>query len=120
MLTKELIRKALDKGIIDGDGHSIFRPEWYTNEGFDCEHLSEVLESNISDHKETIYKDGKVINSCKGIHTLTFLYWVAGECGLTRGDYEEYHGRGRQAQAIASALGKGAEGSEEQVLPAAS
>ena len=111
-MDKELIRKALDKGIIDVDGHSIFRPEWYTNEGFDCEHVSEVLESDTSSHKETIYKDGKVVNSCTGIRSLTFLYWVAGKCGLDRSDYGSFFGRGSQARSIAAAIAKWAESSE--------
>ena len=109
MISKEQVKKAIEDQIIDGDGHTIVSSKYYTDAGFDCKHLEEEYSSNYPIHKDTIYKDGKVLGTCKGIHTLTFLKWVAGKVGLTSDDFGDYYGRGTQARAISAALAKWAD-----------
>jgi hypothetical protein len=113
MITKQQVINAIDEGIIDGNGHSIMDPTFYTDGGFDCEDLITEFESDTSSPKTTIFKDGEVQEKVKGIWALDFHYWVAGQCGLARGvDYAEKYGRGSQAQAIASALAEWAKQKE--------
>ena len=105
MITKQQVNNAIDEGLINGDGHSIYPPEFYVGQGFDCEHLTTEFESDTSSPKTTIYKDGVPQEKMKGIWALDFHYWVAGQCGLARGvDYAEKYVLGSQAQAIANDL----------------
>lgn len=105
MISKRQVIDAIDEGIIDGDGHSIYPPDFYLEQGFDCEHLTTEFKSDISSPKTTIFKDGVPQEKMKGIWALDFHYWVASQCGLARGvDYAEQYGRGSQARAIAGAL----------------
>jgi len=107
MITKRQVIDAIDEGIIDGDGHSIMDPAFYTDAGFDCENLITEFESDTSNPKSTIFKNGVIQEKVKGIWALDFHYWIASECGLMRGkDYAEQFGRGSQARAIAGALQK--------------
>ena len=105
MITKQQVMDAINNDVIDGDGHSIMDPTFYTDAGFDCEHLTTEFESDTSNPKSTIFKNGVIQEKVKGIWALDFHYWIASECGLMRGkDYDEKIGRGSQAQAIAGAL----------------
>ena len=113
MITKEQVQKAIADQIIDGDGHTIVSSEYYTAAGFDCQHLEVEHKSNPDSYKQTIMSDGKVLDTCKGIHTLTFLKWVAGKVGLTSDDFGDYYGRGTQARAISAALTKWANSSDD-------
>ena len=107
MITKQQVVNAIDEGLINGDGHSIYPPDFYVGQGFDCEHLTTEFESDTSSPKTTIFKNGVPQEKVTGIYALDFHYWVAGQCGLASGvDYDEKYGRGSQAQAIASALAK--------------
>ena len=107
MVTKQQVVTAIDEGLINGDGHSIMDAQYYLEHGFDCESLVTEFESDTSSGKTTIFKDGEIQDKVKGIWSLDFHYWVAGECGLARGvDYDEKNGRGFQAQVIATALAK--------------
>ncbi len=107
MITKQQVIDAINNDVINGDGHSIYPPEFYVEQGFDCEHLATEFESDTSSPKTTIFKDGEIQEKVKGIWALDFHYWVAGQCGLARGvDYAEQYGRGSQARAIATALAK--------------
>ena len=105
MITKQQVIDAINNDVIDGDGHSIMDPTFYTDAGFDCEHLATEFESDTSSPKSTIFKNGVPQEKVTGIYALDFHYWVASECGLMRGrDYDDKIGRGSQAQAIAGAL----------------
>ena len=107
MITKQQVMDAINNQVIDGDGHSIMDPAFYTDAGFDCEHLATEFESDTSSPKTTIFKNGVPQEKVTGIYALDFHYWVAGQCGLARGeDYDDKIGRGSQAQAIASALAR--------------
>ena len=113
MITKQQVINAIDEGIIDGEGHSIMDPTFYTDAGFDCENLITEFESDTSSPKTTIFKDGVIQDKVEGIGSLDFHYWVAGQCGLVRGkDYAEQFGRGSQARAIAAALAQWAKQKE--------
>ena len=109
MISKEQVKKAIEDQIIDGDGHTIVSSKYYTDAGFDCQHLEVEHKSNPDSYKQTIMSDGKVLDTCKGIHTLTFLKWVAGQVGLTSDDYGNYYGRRTQAVMITNALCKWAD-----------
>tara|TARA_R100000008_G_C3553693_1_gene151950 strand:+ start:566 stop:913 length:348 start_codon:yes stop_codon:yes gene_type:complete len=105
MITKQQVIDAINNDVINGDGHSIYPPEFYVEQGFDCEHLATEFESDLSNPKYTIFKNGVPQEKMKGIWALDFHYWVASQCGLVRGeDYADKYGRGSQAQAIAGAL----------------
>ena len=106
MFTKEIILDAIEKGIIDGDGHSIVPSSFYLNAGFDCSGLEVEHKSDMSSAKSTISVGGSPVASMKGVSSLSFHKWVAAECGLIGGrDYrDDFYGRGKQARAIVEAL----------------
>ena len=105
MFTKEIILDAIEKGIIDGDGHSIVPSSFYLNAGFDCSGLEVEHKSDMSSAKSTISVGGSPVASMKGVSSLSFHEWVAAKCGLISGrDYRDFYGRGKQARAIVEAL----------------
>lgn len=102
----ERTRNALADGIIIGDGHSIFTPNFYKPYFTDEElaGLTTTYKSDLSSHKSTIFdpNTGVPVESLTGIYNLTFLYWLAKQIGAT--DYRDCFGRGSQAQAIVDAI----------------
>ena len=98
-ITKKLVRDALKDEIIFGSGHDIMNPDFY-EKYFDVSHLITTFKSDFSDHKSTIFVNGEAVEELDGIYNLSFLYWLAGQIGLTSDDYGSYGGRGFQAQAI--------------------
>lgn len=98
-ITKQLVRDALEDEIIFNSGHDIMSDTFY-DKFFDVSHLVKTFKSDFSDHKSTLFVNGEPVEELKGIYNLSFLYWLAGEIGLTSDDYGSYGGRGFQAQAI--------------------
>jgi len=98
-ITKQLVRDALEDEIIFNSGHDIMNDTFY-DKFFDVSHLVTTFKSDFSDHKSTLFVNGEPVEELKGIYNLSFLYWLAGEIGLTSDDYGSYGGRGFQAQAI--------------------
>lgn len=98
-ITKQLVRDALEDEIIFNSGHDIMNDTFY-DKFFDVSHLVTTFKSDFSDHKSTLFVNGEPVKELKGIYNLSFLYWLAGEIGLTSDDYGSYGGRGFQAQAI--------------------
>jgi hypothetical protein len=102
-LTKTLIKNHEE--LLDGDGHSILPSEYYTELEVPqevLEGLKKKIESNHSDHKTTIFKDGQIVDELIGIWNLEFLERVA--TLLSVKDYQPKIGRGFQAQEICSAI----------------
>jgi hypothetical protein len=99
---------ALDENsdLLDGDGHSILAPDYYTELGVPplfLKGLEKTIKSNFRDHKQTIYKDGEALKSVKGIWNLDFLYKVASALDVEHEAMSKY-GRGSQARVICTAL----------------
>ena len=92
--------------LLDGDGHAILAPDYYTELGIPAEFLDgleKTIKSNFKDHKQTIYVNGEAVKSIKGIYNLDFLYRVALLLGVEHDAMNKY-GRGSQAGVICSAV----------------
>lgn len=101
-MNKELIREALNEGVIVPDGHTLFSPEKYTKY-FDVEQMG-LVRSYSSDgtHKGSIYQNGELVQELKDVvYNLDFLYVLQEELGLP---YPKASGRGFQAQEIVDSL----------------
>ena len=99
------VREALDKDIVTGDGHTIFNVEFYAPHFTEAElteaGLVQTFESNLNDHKSTIYdNEGQVLRSLTGVYNLNFLYWVARKVGVTK--HSDKGGRGSIARDLRS------------------
>lgn len=95
------VESALNAGIIIGDGHSLFAPEFYAPY-FTVEELAkaDLIKTVKSDGtlKGTIFdrKTGQPVDVLEGVvYNLLFLGWVARTLGVTR--YAESAGRGSAA-----------------------
>ena len=110
--TKEQVKKAIDDGIIVGNGHAIIAPEHY--EPFDVSHLDGTHESYFSTGKTTIYDDdGIPLESVEGVNNLSFLYSLVLQLDL---EYQSYFGRGTQARELVEVLTKWANSEEEEYV----
>ena len=92
--------------LLDGDGHAILAPDYYTELGIPAEFLDgleKTIKSNFKDHKQTIFVNGEAVKSIKGIYNLDFLYRVASLLGVEHNAMNKY-GRGSQAGVICSAV----------------
>tara|TARA_Y100001963_G_C6668570_1_gene393939 strand:+ start:533 stop:910 length:378 start_codon:yes stop_codon:yes gene_type:complete len=92
--------------LLDGDGHAVLAPDYYTKLGIPSEFLDgleKTIKSNFKDHKQTIYVNGEAVKSIKGIYNLDFLYRVASSLGVKHDAMNKY-GRGSQAGVICSAV----------------
>jgi hypothetical protein len=97
--------------IVDGDGHTLYNPEYLIKKGYPVDFVRNITERHESDYssgKSTIFdKDGKPVDTLLAVAALTFHYAVASQLNLEGGkDYELYNGRGFQARAIAEAIRK--------------
>lgn len=107
MFTKDQIRKAIEDRVIVGDGHTLFRPEFYSSlvdeETLRKARLVTEHKSDTRSAKSTIFDaQGNVLTSLVAVYNLTFLEWLAGKCEV---DYSrDFFGRGSQAQEIVRAL----------------
>ena len=106
--TKEHIKKAIDDGIIVGNGHAIIDPKHYAT--FDVSHLDGRHKSDFSTGKSTIYTDGVAVKSVDGVCNLDFLYSLVNSLGL---EYLTYFGRGTQARELVEVLTKWSNSEEE-------
>ncbi len=97
--------------MVDGDGHTLYSPEYLIKKGYPIEFIKSITyrhESDYSNGKSTIFDpQGNPIDSLLAVAALTFHYAVANELKLIETeDYEAYNGRGTQARAIAEAIRK--------------
>ena len=106
--TKEHIKKAIDDGIIIGNGHVIIDPNHYAT--FDVSHLDGRHKSDFSTGKSTIYTDGVAVESVDGVCNLDFLYSLVESLNL---EYQQYFGRGTQARELVEVLTKWSNSEEE-------
>jgi hypothetical protein len=89
---------------LNGDGHGVYAPEWYTDRGWSAEMISGITFTHRSDgtYKGSIWReDGTMIAEIRGVYSLTFHEAVAEILGIT--DHEPMNGRGFRAQAVARA-----------------
>lgn len=107
MFTKDQIRKGIEEGVIVADGHTLFRPAFYSSlideETLRKARLIETHKSDTRNPKSTIFDGrGNVLESLTAVYNLSFLYWLASKCEVTFRD--DYFGRGSQAQEIVDRL----------------
>lgn len=98
------IKAAID--IIDGDGHTIFKPEAFIEAGVPqdiVERCTEIHESDLNSHKATIFIDGKPTNALRGVYGLAMLSTMIRDLNIAA---EVYLGRGFQARAWTEAINK--------------
>ena len=101
----ELVRKAKEADLLDGDGHGIIPSDEYEKYGINVKGLEREFKSDLSAPTSTIYKNGKAVESMTGVWSLDFHRHIASECGLVSNvDYPELIGRGSQARVIAGAI----------------
>jgi len=100
-------KDALASGIIVGDGHTIFFPEYYapyfSEDELRAARLICTLESDFSDPKSTIFdRDGNPMDEIEGVYNLAFLYWLCGALEICSSNF--FSGRGSQAQELVRRL----------------
>ena len=101
-LIKEKAREALDAGVIIGDGHTLFAPEYYAPY-FTASDLAKakLITKHKSDGspKGTIFaSDGSIVEELQAVYNLDFLYWLANKVGVTKS--VQANGRGSQASEL--------------------
>lgn len=99
------VKQASEAGVITGDGHGLYSPEFYAPH-FTAEELAGLVhkyESDPSSWKSTIYDaNGNAVTELEAIYNLDFLYWVVRQLNIT--EYGYYNGRGSQAQELARVI----------------
>jgi hypothetical protein len=98
----EKTKTALEAGVIEADGHTLFAPEHYSPH-FTLDELREagLIQTHESDgtHKGSIFDaNGNVIQKLEAVYNLEFLYWLASAIGASH--YTRSNGRGSQAQEL--------------------
>jgi hypothetical protein len=88
------------------DGWTIFKPEAFAKVGAPpaiiAQHVS-CYESDLSDHKSTIFVDGKPVNQLLGVYGLPLIETICSDLGI---EYECKTGRGFQAAVCYEAICK--------------
>ena len=94
---------------IDGDGHSIFKPESVSTEtGVSMDKIEpycEVYESDTSHSKSTIYVEGAPVDELKGLYGLSMIETFARKIGVQ----SECMGRGFRCSALCKGIIKSLE-----------
>jgi hypothetical protein len=108
----ERVRQALSAGIIVGDGHSIYSPEFYAPYFTVAElrkaGLIDEHKSDYTSHKSTLFDgSGKRVAGIKGVYNLYFLEWLNGQLGT--GKWSDKLGRGSQARDYVSFIASAVE-----------
>jgi hypothetical protein len=102
-LLSALREKRLMAEALNGDGHGVYSPEWYTDRGWDSDLISGLTFTHRSDgtYKGSIWDgDGNMIPEIRGVYSLTFHEAVADILGIV--EHHEMNGRGFRAQAVAA------------------
>lgn len=94
------VTEALATGVIIGDGHSLYSPDYYAPH-FTADELRKARlvrkhESDGSPKGSIFGEDGSVIAEIEAVYNLDFLAWVASMLGVTK--YARCEGRGSRAQ----------------------
>lgn len=96
------VAAALGAGVIEGDGHTLFSPEYYAPHFSKAElgeaGLIRVHESDGSAKGSIFAPDGSLIEKVEAVYNLSFLYWIHGKLGIT--EYPRAMGRGFQAEEL--------------------
>lgn len=94
------IKTALEQKFeLDGDGWTIYKPQFYYNMGLPKEFVDQFNERHDSGNtfKSTITNDdGEVLKFTMGVYNLTILYGIAKELGCETGS--PFIGRGYTAR----------------------
>jgi hypothetical protein len=92
---------------INGDGHGIYYPHFYTELGFPVEFIEKITTTEKSDgtYKGTIFgPDGNIVPEMVGVYSLYFHESIADMFDIT--EHDHMNGRGFRAQAVRDALRK--------------
>jgi hypothetical protein len=85
------------------DGWTIWAPSKFTDMGFTLKDLPvHTHKSDTSNHKSTIFKDGKVVKKLEGVYNLTFLRRLAGAVGANTDT--GMFGRGSDARVLTTRI----------------
>jgi hypothetical protein len=116
-MTKEEMLKVLNDNskameYIDGDGHTLYKPEALVAAGFPSHFIKEytwIQKSDYSNPKYVIFdNNGQPVDEMKAVAALTLHYAVASALDLQGGvDYDDtILGRGTQAAELSRAIRK--------------
>lgn len=104
---KGQIKKILET--IGGDGHMIWKVEPFVEAGLPQDWIdmnTHVLKSDRSNFKSTIFNEGKVVESVKGIYGLDCLWQIANDIDADTKIASTKIGRGFQAGELTTAIMK--------------
>lgn len=109
---KEQIKSLLESNdgawkALNGDGHGIYYPHFYTELGFPAEFIEKITTTEKSDgtYKGTIFgPDGNIVPEMIGVYSLYFHESIARMFEIT--DHDRMNGRGFRAQAVAAGMRK--------------
>lgn len=89
----------------DGDGHGIYKPEFYTDLGFSPDIVKKYTRVHESDGtpKGTIFSDDGIYDKLMGIYNLDFLKWFARYIGADTSEGDSKMGRGFAARCYGAA-----------------
>lgn len=101
-LSPDVVQKIL--GVVDGDGHTIFDPKAFLEEGIPQEIVDRFTVVHKSGHtpKSKIFGDRGVYEAVCGVYGLNMLQDIAEQLGLK--GWEHLAGRGFRARAITEVL----------------
>jgi hypothetical protein len=90
------------------DGHSIYRSDAipFADLGLSDKESKKLIrkyESDTSDYKSTIFKDGKIVPELEGVYLLSLWYAIAGHLGVADAGLM-FQGRGSQARALCDSI----------------
>lgn len=89
------------------DAWSIYAPEQLTAHGLPAALIDSVtrdFESDTSDPKRTIFKDGQIVEKTRGVNGLQLLYATARAIGADTAAAGGFIGRGYQARALQASI----------------
>ena len=109
---KEQIKSLLESNAeawkaINGDGHGIYYPHFYTQLGYPTEFVESITSVEKSDgtYKGTIFgPDGNIVPEMIGVYSLRFHETLADMFGIT--EHWQLNGRGFIAQCVRDNLRK--------------
>lgn len=90
---------------INGDGHSLYKPAYYIDAGWPKEFIDSMThdhESDTSDHKSTIFVDGKAVAKLESC--VASFDFHASVCHVLKLNARSAYGRGTQAGHYANAI----------------
>jgi len=99
---RQRVVEALKNGTIEGDGHTLYSPEFYAPYFTEAElgeaGLIQTYKSDGTGKGSIFAPDGSFVEETTAVYNLSFLYWVASKVGVT--ESVRANGRGSQAREL--------------------